>query len=323
MARHRDRSWVSVNEVEPLARPVTDNHVHLPLSGRPPSGPGSDAPRTAAELIEAAAQVGVTRLITSACEQPEWEPALELARAEPAVRVALALHPNEAPLHAGVRESGPDGLEPQVREYHELSLDEVLGQVAELARANRGLVVAIGESGLDFFRTGEAGRAVQRDAFRAHIALAKELDLPLQIHDREAHAECAEILLADGAPERTVFHCFSGDEALAQLCAREGWYASIAGPISYPANAELRTAVSRIPLDLLLLETDAPYLPPKAWRGRPNASYLMPATLRFLAQQRDCAESELAERIATNTETVYGSWGEEASGRRAQPATGA
>lgn len=308
MARYRDRSWVSVSEVEPLAHPATDNHVHLPLPGRPASGPGSDAPRSAAELIEVAAQVGVTRLITSACEQPEWEPALELARAEPAVRVALAIHPNEAPLHAGVREVGPDGLEPQVREHHALSLDEALGQVGELARANRGLVVAIGESGLDFFRTGEAGRTAQRESFRAHIALAKELDLPLQIHDREAHAECAEILLADGAPVRTVFHCLSGDEALAELCAREGWYASIAGPISYPANTDLRTAVSRIPLDLLLLETDAPYLPPKAWRGRPNASYLMPATLRFLAEQREMSENALAERIMANTEAVYGCW---------------
>ena len=152
------------------------------------------------------------------------------------------------------------------------------------------------------------GAVAQREAFRAHIALAKDLDLPLQIHDRDAHAACVEVLEADGAPERTVFHCFSGGPELAAVCAERGWYASIAGPLTYPANGPLREAVAVLPDELLLVETDAPYLPPKRWRGRPNASYLMGDTVRFLAEQRGLSEELLCRRLQATTETVYGAW---------------
>ena len=168
-------------------------------------------------MVERAAAVGVTRVVTSACEVTTWQESLALARRLPGVRVALAVHPNEAVLHAGVRETGPDGLEPRAQEHHAEPLEEVMVRLEETLRANADVVVAVGESGLDFFRTGEKGAVAQREAFRAHIALAKDLDLPLQIHDRDAHAACVEVLEADGAPERTVFHCFSGGPELAAV----------------------------------------------------------------------------------------------------------
>ena len=222
--------------------------------------------------------------------------------------MALAVHPNEAVLHAGVRETGPDGLAPRARAHHAEPLEEVMVRLEETLRANADVVVAVGESGLDFFRTGEKGAVAQREAFRAHIALAKDLDLPLQIHDRDAHAACVEVLKADGAPERTVFHCFSGGPHLAAACAEHGWYASVAGPLTYPANDSLREAVAALPDALLLVETDAPYLPPKRWRGRPNASYLLGDTVRFLAEQRGLSEEDLCRRLQATTETVYGAW---------------
>ena len=117
-----------------------------------------------------------------------------------------------------------------------------------------------------------------------------------------------EVLKADGAPERTVFHCFSGGPQLAAACAEHGWYASIAGPLTYPANDSLREAVAALPDALLLVETDAPYLPPKRWRGRPNASYLLGDTVRFLAEQRGLSEEDLCRRLQATTETVYGAW---------------
>ena len=306
--KHRDRSWPPADAVAPLAGAVTDNHTHLPVPGTPASGPGSEAPLSAAELVSRAAAVGVVRVVTSACETTAWAGSVELARTLPGVRVALAIHPNEAVLHAGVREVGPDGLDPAVAPHHDEDLDSAMARLEATVREHRDVVVAVGESGLDYFRTGERGRRVQREAFRAHIALAKDLDLPLQIHDRDAHEDCVEVLLADGAPRRTVFHCFSGGVDLARTCAEQGWYASVAGPVSYPANEALREAVALVPDELLLVETDAPYLPPKAWRGRPNASYLMGDTVRFLAASRQVEEAVLCEMLSRNTESVYGRW---------------
>ena len=304
--KHHDRSWPPADAVAPLAGPVTDNHAHLPVPGLPVEGPGSEAPLDADELVARAAAAGVSSIITSACEAPTWQGALELARTLPGVRVALALHPNEAVLHAGVREVGPDGLAPAVRPHHDEPVEAAMARLEQLVRAGRDAVVAVGETGLDFFRTGERGAAAQREAFRAHIALAKETGLPLQIHDRDAHEDCVRVLLADGAPERTVFHCFSGGAELARACAEHGWYASVAGPVTYSSNDALRAALALIPDELLLVETDAPYLPPRTWRGRPNASYLMGETVRFLAGLRGLSEAEMCALLAHTTRVVYG-----------------
>ncbi|WP_324650658.1 TatD family hydrolase [Georgenia sp. H159] len=301
----RERGWPPVPEALPAA--VVDNHTHFPVGADDDPGvrEGS-APLTLAEHLERAAAVGVDRMVQVGCDLDTLAPSVALAEEHPQIVAALAIHPNEAPLHAGIREVAPDGLDPAVAPRHETSLDDAVARVAELARHER--VRAIGETGLDFFRGGERAREVQRAAFRAHIALAKELGLPLQIHDRDAHEAVVEVLLADGAPERTVFHCFSGDVALARTCAERGWYLSVAGPVTFKANDTLRAAVREVPPELLLVETDAPYLTPAPHRGRPNGPYVLPLTVRRLAEETGTGLAELCRRLTDNTETVYGAW---------------
>jgi TatD DNase family protein len=262
---------------------------------------------TLEEHLARAAAVGVPRAVQCGCdlEAIAWTDAA--VREYAALLGAIAIHPNEAVLHAGVREVAPDGLDPDPAERHEIPLDEAIAQVAAVARANPR-IRAIGETGLDFFRAGPRGRQVQREAFRAHVALAKELGLALQIHDRDAHDDVVAVLLADGAPERTVFHCFSGGPALAAVCAEHGWYASFAGPVSFPANTALRAAAAALPADLLLVETDAPYLTVHPHRGRPNAPYLLPGTVRALAEATGRDLATTCATLAATTERVYGPW---------------
>ena len=296
-------------EGEELPSPVADNHTHFTI--------GADAAVELPEGVESlpmdvqiarAARAGVVAMIHSGCELPGLQAAVDLARAHDAVAAAIAIHPNEAPRHAGVREVGPDGWEPRFLPHHETDLDDAVGRVAEIAEASRGLVVAIGETGLDNFRAGDKGRAVQRRAFRAHIEIAKELGLPLQIHDREAHAEVLDVLRRDGAPERTVFHCFSGDRELAEIVSRNGWYASFAGPITFRTNDELRDACRHIDPSRVLVETDAPYLTPAPYRGRPNAPYLMTHTVRAIAQALELELTQACQVLMANTRRVYGQW---------------
>ena len=331
MSRRRaDPSWPPTPE--PLPAPLVDGHTHLETvldvadgtgwrgradedaDGARAEGrtPWLDREPTVADHLVRAAEVGVTRLVQVGCDLPAvaWTRALldDADRLPGALVVgAVAIHPNEAVLHAGVREVAPDGLEPAPRPHHDVPLDEAVAEVARLAARHPG-VRAVGETGLDFFRAGERGRAVQREAFRAHVALAKELGLVLQIHDRDAHAEVVDVLLADGAPERTVFHCFSGDEEMARLAAQHGWYLSFAGPVGYPAAADLRAALRATPLDHVLLETDAPYLPAHPWRGRPNAPYLLPTTARQAAAALEVDLAVLCERVSRTSEELYGPW---------------
>ncbi len=310
--KKKHRGWPEVPA--PLPAPVVDNHAHFPLLGEDGAPvldddvalPPGEAPLSTTEQVARAAAAGVSRMITVGCDVPSLAGTLALAHAHRELAAGLAIHPNEAPLHAGVREVGPDGLDPQVRAHHRIGLDDAIAHVADLARDPR--VVVVGESGLDFFRTGEEGKAFQLRAFRAHIALAKELDKPLQIHDRDAHADVVATLLADGAPERTVFHCFSGDVELARTCAEHGWYASFAGPVTYKANEALRAALRELPPELVLVETDAPYLTPAPFRGHPNASYVLPLTVRTVAEElgRDLAET--CATLTATTDTVYGTW---------------
>ncbi|MDO4791160.1 MAG: TatD family hydrolase [Buchananella hordeovulneris] len=303
-ASKKSRRWPETPA--PLAGPVTDNHTHLPLSVEEIPEVQGERPSLEVQLARAR-EVGVHRIITVGCELNDLEPACTLADAHEGVFAAVAIHPNEAPLHAGplrhAADDAPDGLTPVLRPHHEVSLDDALAAVARAARHPK--VVAIGESGLDFFRGGEGAKAAQIAAFRAHIALAKELDLPLQIHDRDAHAEVIQTLLADGAPQRTVFHCFSGDAQMAQVLAEHGWYASIAGPVTYHANDYARQALDALPRELVLVETDAPYLAPHPLRGRPNASYVMPVTVRAIAQRWGAEEGEACRALEENTQRVY------------------
>lgn len=232
--------------------------------------------------------VGVRGAITCACAVVDLEAHVAAAKQYPGVLwAALSIHPNEAPLHAAVVEKSPDGMTHYQRDWHKkYDLMAALDEVAKIASANIDVVVAIGETGIDYFRTGESGKQIQQAAFRTHIALAKQIGLALQIHDREAHADCIAILLEEGAPENTIFHCFSGDVDMAKVCADQGWYCSFAGPITYGANTEIRQAIQVLPAELVLAETDAPYLTPIPWRGHPNAPYVMPWTVRMQAALR-------------------------------------
>lgn len=304
--RSQDRSWPP--DPEPLPSPLVDNHTHLDSAapGAPGFAAGGGAPTVGEQLARAAA-VGVTRMVQVGCDLPaaRWTDAV--VREHPELLGAVAIHPNEAPLHAGVREVGPDGLEPSPEPWHDVDLDEAIAQVAALARGN-DRIRAIGETGIDLYRTGERGRHVQRESFRAHVALAKELGLALQIHDRDAHDDVLDVLERDGAPERTVFHCFSGDAALARRCAEAGWFLSFAGTVSFSGSRDLRAALHAVPLSQVMLETDAPYLTPHPHRGRPNASYLLPVTARAVAAELGTDLGELCRTVSATAERVYGPW---------------
>ena len=192
----------------PLPGPIVDNHCHLDFKydGAPE--------RSVTERLDEAAAVGVTRAVTVGCEIDSSRWTVDAVARESRLVGGVALHPNEAPIHAnGTHASG-------------LGYDEALAEIARLARAPR--IRVIGETGLDYFRTGPEGRDAQKRSFRDHIALAKDLDLVLQIHDRDSHADVLEVLKGDGAPERTVFHCFSGDAEMARLCVERGYYLSFA-----------------------------------------------------------------------------------------------
>ncbi len=295
--------------------PIVDNHTHfypdpVPADGSKPvqrvNLEGNWKPPILLDnQLAGMKDAGIRAAISSGCDWPLLGWTRDLAREHEELWAALAIHPNEAPLHAGVRERGPDGNEPRVAPHHEtVCLEDAIAKVAELSRDDA--VVAIGETGLDYFRTGDEGREVQKRAFREHIALAKELDKPMQIHDREAHADVVEILLADGAPDRTIFHCFSGDADLARVLAENGWYASFAGNVTYPANTDLREAFEIMPDELVLVETDAPYLTPEPYRGQPNAVWSVAYTAHYLADLRGAQFEEYCAVIDLTTADVYG-----------------
>ena len=312
MGKNKKKRHVYPDVPEVLPFPIVDNHTHLPVRGDrdydfgidPEEGNGK--PLSIPGHLERMERAGVRHAITCGCEVPTLQPTIELAQAFPVqLSAAIAIHPNDAPLHCGITEESPDGmthgLDPWHREY---SLNDAVALVADLARQPG--VVSIGETGLDYFRTADAGKQAQKESFRMHIELAKELDLPLQIHDREAHADCIRILRECGAPERTVFHCFSGDKEMAAVCAENGWYGSFSGTMTYPANEELRAAFRAFPRELILTETDAPYLTPVPWRGHPNAPFAVAYTARYQAALLGIPLREWCQQIDTNTREVYG-----------------
>jgi TatD DNase family protein len=183
------------------------------------------------------------------------------------------------------------------------------GAVREIeALAGDPRVRGIGETGLDTFRTGADGRAAQEASFRAHIAIAKRHGKPLVIHDRDAHADILRVLDEEGAPDTVVMHCFSGDAAFASECVTRGYVLSFAGTVTFANAGALREAAAVTPTDQLLVETDAPYLTPMPYRGRPNASYLIPLTVRALAEVKGVNVDELAAAISATGDRVFGPW---------------
>lgn len=280
----RDLRWPDAPE--PLPIPIYDNHTHLEFE----DGIETLDPERSLDLAESVGVRGVVQVGTD-LETSRW--GAELAARDERVLAAVALHPNEAPKLA------EQGL-----------LSEHLSEIARLALQPR--VRAIGETGLDFFRTGEDGREAQLESFEAHIDIAKSHKLALQIHDRDAHDAVVATLQRVGAPERTVFHCFSGDADLAKLCTEHGWYLSFAGTMTFKNAPELREALKIAPLNRILVETDAPFLTPEPWRGRPNAPYVMPHTVRRMADVLEMDLEELCNQLAKNTEQVYGEWPDDA-----------
>ncbi|WP_228941157.1 TatD family hydrolase [Nocardioides sp. Leaf374] len=272
---------------DPLPHPVVDNHCHLDIAD---AGEGDDWLSTA-DALAAAADVGVTRIVQIGCDLPGARWAVEAAAAHDALVAGVALHPNEAPRLAA-----------------EGRLEEALAEIEELARAH-DKVRAVGETGLDFFRTGEDGRAAQEESFRRHVDLAKRLDKTLVIHDRDAHQAVLDVLDSEGAPERWVMHCFSGDAGFARACLDRGAHLSFAGTVTFKNADALREALAVVPRDRLLVETDAPFLTPTPWRGRPNASYLVPLTVRTMAEVRGDDLEQLCAALDAATEAAFGgSW---------------
>ena len=268
---------------EPLPHPVVDNHCHLDIA----DGDWT----TTTDALAAAAAVGVPRIVQIGCDLEGARWAVAAAAEHDALVAGVALHPNEAPRLA---EAG--------------RLEEALAEIERLAAAH-DKVRAVGETGLDTFRTGEEGRAVQEESFRRHIDLAKRLDKTLVIHDRDAHDDVLRVLDEEGAPERWVMHCFSGDAAFARRCLDRGAHLSFAGTVTFKNAQPLRDALAITPVDRVLVETDAPYLTPTPYRGRPNASYLVPLTVRAMAEVLGADLEELCRAIDATTDAAFGgSW---------------
>jgi TatD DNase family protein len=268
---------------EPLPSPAVDSHTHLDItldSDRLPDDAAVDAE------IAAAVAVGVPRLVQVGVDVGSSRWSAELAARHPNVLAAVALHPNEAGI-GGATEGA-------------------LAEIDRLAALPR--VRAVGETGLDRYRTGPEGWAAQEASFRAHIRMAREHGVALVIHDRDAHEEILRVLDDEGAPEHTVFHCFSGDAAFATACVERGFVLSFAGTLTFGNAGHLREAAARAPVDQLLVETDAPFLTPMPYRGRPNGSRLVPHTVHALAEVTGVEVAELCATLTATAERVFGPW---------------
>ncbi|MBP2705376.1 TatD family hydrolase [Microbispora sp. RL4-1S] len=276
---------------EALPGEVFDSHCHLDImvghrqasSGDPVALAAQAAAVTVESILRDAKSVGVTRLVTVGYDLPSSRWNARAAGEHDDVYAAVAIHPNEA--HAAT--------------------PEVLAEIEELARLPH--VRAVGETGLDYFRDW-ASKDDQHASFRAHIEIAKRTGKALVIHDRDAHDDVLAVLADQGAPEVVIFHSFSGDVELAKRCAAAGYYMSFSGPVTYKNAGYLREAARIAPVELMLVETDAPYLPPVPHRGKPNAPYLIPLTLRCLAEVKDMDVAALAAAIGANGEAAFGAW---------------
>jgi TatD DNase family protein len=275
-----DRSGDAPPAPEPLAVPVPDSHTHLDLQD------GCDTSHGVADTLAAARAVGVDRVVQIGIDVPSSRWAVEVADRHPEVVATVALHPNEAPRLA--------------------DLDGALAEIDKLAAADR--VRGIGETGLDYFRTGEEGRDRQHASFRAHIEIAKRHRKALVVHDRDAHQDILRVLDEEGAPDHVVLHCFSGDAEFARQCADRGYVMSFAGTVTFRNAVGVQKAAKLAPRELVLVETDAPFLTPMPYRGRPNAPYLVPLTVRFLADLRGDDLDELCGAISTTAGRVFGTW---------------
>ncbi len=261
---------------EPLPGEALDSHCHLDLIDEP-----------VGDVLAAARAAGITRVVTIGVDLVSSAWAADCAASHPGVYAAVAIHPNETELAAP---------SPAQR-------DAVLAQIADLAALPQ--VRAVGETGLDYYRD-HASPAVQRDWFRAPIAIAKQAGVALIIHDRDAHEDVLDILAAEGPPARVIFHCFSGDAAMAKRCAEAGYVMSFAGNITFSSAQPLRDAAAAAPADLLLVETDAPFLTPVPHRGRPNSPAMVAHTLRALADIKQIPVAQMCALVSATGERMFG-----------------
>jgi TatD DNase family protein len=263
---------------EPLPAAALDAHCHLDLIEAPTG-----------EVLAAARAAGITRVITVGVDVPSSRWSADRADPGQGLYAAVAVHPNETAAAA----SSP------------AQRDEVLAEIAKLAALPQ--VRAVGETGLDYYRE-HAAPEVQRDWFRAHIHIAKHTGKALMIHDREAHDDVLAILEADGPPERVVFHCFSGDAAMAKRCADAGYVMSFAGNLTFANAPALRDAAAAAPADLLLVETDAPFLTPMPYRGKPNTPAMVAHTVRCLAEVKQLAVADMCASVTATGARMFGPW---------------
>ena len=264
---------------EPLPVPCGDSHAHLEIV----TNTEPDHPEIA-KVIAEAKSVGIDRLVQVgySADQSQW--CVRLAELFPNVVAAVALHPNEAPVVE--------------------DLESELARISELARHPK--VRAIGETGLDFFRTEPELQDRQRYSFKRHIQMAKDLDKTLVIHDRDAHRAVLDTLDEVGAPDRTVFHCFSGDAEMARECVAKGYILSFAGTVTFKNAPQLREALKLVPSNQLLVETDSPFLAPMPHRGALNTPAQIPNILRFMAAERGDDLVELVGSISNNLNRIFG-----------------
>ncbi|HET7529993.1 MAG TPA: TatD family hydrolase [Mycobacteriales bacterium] len=258
---------------EPLAVAAVDAHCHLDLMDVPVE-----------QAVAQARAVGIARVVTIGIDVPSSEWSAQVARDQADVFAAVAVHPNEA----------------------HTADEDAWARIASLA--SEPDVVAVGETGLDHYRTARDGWHQQEESFRRHIDIAKSTRKALVIHDRDAHDDVLRVLADEGAPEHVVFHCFSGDAGFAAACAERGYVMSFAGNVTFKNADDLRAAAAVAPADLLLVETDAPFLTPMPHRGRPNAPYLVPMTVRALAEVRGDTEEEVAAAVTATAARVF-AWG--------------
>jgi TatD DNase family protein len=263
---------------EPLPAEALDSHCHLEMIERPVT-----------EVMAEARTAGIRRAVTIGTDLASSTWAAQAAYRHPDVYAAVAVHPNETVAAAS---------SPAQRKW-------VLAQIAELALLEP--VRAIGETGLDYYRE-YASPVVQRDWFRAHIAIAKQVGKALVIHDRDAHQDVLDILEAEGPPDKVIFHCFSGDAAMAKHCAEAGYVMSFAGNITFKNAGPLREAAAAAPVELLLVETDAPFLTPVPYRGRPNSPALVAHTVRALADIKQIGVADLCAQLTATGERMFGPW---------------
>jgi TatD DNase family protein len=281
--RHnRDLDRTLAPQPEPLLVPTVDAHAHLEIVTN--AAPDSDEVR---KVLDDARDAGVDRVVQVgySAEQSQW--CVDAAdHWKGRVLAAVALHPNEAPV--------VEDLE------HDWSI------IAKLAEHPR--VRAIGETGLDYFRTPPELRKRQQESFKWHIELAKKHKKALVIHDRDSHDDVLSVLLEVGAPEQTIFHCFSGDLEMAKICVERGYILSFAGTLTFKNAPQLREAVKIVPADQLLVETDSPFLAPSPHRGALNTPAQIANIVRAMADERNVSDAELATTLSNNAERIFGSF---------------